>query len=372
MTEDGNQKSEVGSRMMDPISHFPFPFSRFMEDGNQMTDPIPHFPFPFSRFMEGQSKNKLISMLRMMMVIRRIEETLNDLFARGKLFGTTHLSVGQEAVAVGACYPLRKDDIVASTHRGHGHALAKGVSLRKLTAELLGKDEGLCRGRGGTQHLSDLSVGFLGTNGITGGLIPVATGAALAFKMKKKDNVVVSFFGDGASNAGVFHESINFASIKKLPIIYICENNLYAMSIHVKRSTSVENIAQRASAYSIPGVIVDGMDPLAVEKAVIKAVNRARNGEGPTLIEAKTYRYLGHSKSDRRIYRTRKEEKSWMDRDAIQSLSLALIENNVATSEEIEVLCKDVENEVKSAVDWAVLLPDPSTEDVASGLFHEK
>ncbi|MCD4786059.1 MAG: thiamine pyrophosphate-dependent dehydrogenase E1 component subunit alpha [Candidatus Eremiobacteraeota bacterium] len=306
-----------------------------------------------------------------MIVIRRIEETLNDLFARGKLFGTTHLCVGQEAVAVGACYPLRKDDLVASTHRGHSHALAKGVSLRKLMAELLGKDEGLCRGRGGTQHLSDISVGFLGTNGITGGLIPVATGAALAFKMKKQDNVVVSFFGDGASNTGVFHESINFASIKKLPVIYICENNLYAMSIHVKRSTSVENIAQRASAYSIPGVIVDGMDPLAVEKAMVDAVNRARKGEGPTLIEAKTYRYLGHSKSDRRVYRTREEEKYWMDRDAIQNLSSALIENNVAADEEIEAIFRDAENEVKSAVDWAVSLPDPSVDDVASGLFQE-
>jgi len=305
------------------------------------------------------------------MVIRRIEETLNDLFARGKLFGTTHLSVGQEAVAVGTCYPLRKEDIVASTHRGHGHALAKGVNLRRLTAELLGKDEGLCRGRGGTQHLSDISVGFLGTNGITGGLIPVATGAAMAFKMKKKDNVVVSFFGDGASNTGVFHESINFASIKKLPVIYICENNLYAMSIHVNRSTSVDDIALRASSYSIPGVVVDGMDPLAVEKAVIKAIDRARRGNGPTLIEAKTYRYLGHSKSDRRAYRTREEEKCWMDRDAIQNMSLAMVNGNIATEDEIDGIYADVEEEVKSAVDWAMSLPDPPVDDVDSGLFCE-
>jgi len=303
------------------------------------------------------------------MRIRRLEETLNNLFTRGMLHGTSHLCIGQEAVAVGACIPLRQDDYVASTHRGHGHALAKGVDLRKLAAELLGKEEGLCRGRGGTQHLSDISVGFLGTNGITGGFIPIATGAAMGFKMRGEDRVALSFFGDGATNTGVFHESLNFASLHKLPVIYVCENNLYAMSMPVKRSCSGNNLAHRADAYCIPGIVVDGMDPLAVEKAVSEAVDRARKGGGPTFIEALTYRYLGHSKSDRRVYRTREEERSWREKDPINNLSVALLDEKTADDDEIKRIREEVELELKEAFDYALSLPDPSTEGIEEGLF---
>lgn len=316
-----------------------------------------------------QRREKFMDMLCLMMIIRRLEESLNDMFARGKLFGTSHLYVGQEAVAVGACYPLDKTDLAASTHRGHGHAVAKGVDLFKLAAELLGKDEGLCRGRGGTQHLSDLSVGFLGTNGITGGFIPVATGAALALRMKGQKRVMVSFFGDGASNTGVFHESLNFAALYKLPIIYVCENNLYAMSAHVKDSTAIERIADRASSYSMPGMRVDGMDPLAVEEAVIQAKERALKGEGPTLIEAMTYRFLGHSKSDCRVYRTRDEEKFWRSKDPIDRLVARIIEEKLASGEEVEQLCDKARGKVKEAMDYALALPFPGPENVESGLY---
>ena len=308
-------------------------------------------------------------MLRVMQLIRKLEETLNNLFARGLLHGTSHLYVGQEAVAVGACFPLRNDDYVASTHRGHGHAVAKGVDIRKLTAELLGKDEGLCRGRGGTQHLSCMKVGFMGTNGITGGFIPIATGAAMGFKMRGEDRVSVSFFGDGASNTGVFHESLNFASLHKLPVVYICENNLYGMSMHVNRSTAVRNISDRASSYSMPGITVDGMDPIAVEEAMFTAIDRARRGEGPTLIEAITYRYLGHSKSDQRVYRTRDEEKEWREKDPIKRLSEAILFEKIASEEEVEEVIRSADEEIREAVEWAVSLPTPCCRSIGSGLF---
>ena len=312
-----------------------------------------------------------------MQLIRKLEETLNNLFARGLLHGTSHLYVGQEAVAAGACLPLEKDDYVASTHRGHGHAVAKGVDIKKLIAELLGKEEGLCRGRGGTQHLSCLSVGFLGTNGITGGFIPIATGAAMGFKMQDvgaasgcdHPRVVVSFFGDGASNAGVFHESLNFASLHKLPVIYVCENNLYAMSMHVKRSTAIDKISHRAASYSMPGVTVDGMDPFDVENAMIEAVDRARSGEGPTLIEAITYRYLGHSKSDMRVYRTREEEKEWRSKDPIIKLSQCLVENGIASQEEVDEVLASADKEIKETTEWALSLPEPERNSVYDGLL---
>lgn len=308
-------------------------------------------------------------MLNVMELIRKLEETLNNLFARGLLHGTSHLYVGQEAVAVGACFPLRNDDYVASTHRGHGHAVAKGVDIKKLAAELLGKDEGLCRGRGGTQHLSCMKVGFLGTNGITGGFIPIATGAAMGFKMRGEDRVSVSFFGDGASNTGVFHESLNFASLHKLPVVYVCENNLYGMSMHVNRSTAVKNISDRAAAYSMPGVTVDGMDPVAVEEAMTEAVDRARRGEGPTLIEAITYRYLGHSKSDQRVYRSREEEKEWREKDPIIRLSEAILLEKIASEEEVREAIRAADEEVRIAIEWAVALPSPPEKGIGQGLF---
>jgi acetoin:2,6-dichlorophenolindophenol oxidoreductase subunit alpha len=318
---------------------------------------------------EDYNKQQLCDILYRMALIRFMEEALDDLFARGRIFGTSHLCTGQEAVAVGACYSLENDDLVTSTHRGHGHALARGVDPGKFAAELLGKDQGLCRGRGGTQHLSDLGAGFLGTNGVTGGFIPIAAGAALALKLRNKPGVILSFFGDGASNTGYFHESLNFSSINKLPVIFICENNLYGMSMHVKDSTSVENIADRAIGYSMPGVIVDGMDVLEVNRTVNTAIDRARNGKGPTLVEAKTYRFSGHSKSDRRVYRTREEEISWRKKDPIEKLSNIMLELKIAPEELLKQTLDKAKTDVNKSVEWALSLPEPQADQITAGLY---
>lgn len=312
---------------------------------------------------------KLSKILQQMMIIRKFEEKLNDLFSRGLLFGTSHLCIGQEATAVGACSALKKEDFAASNHRGHGHAIAKGVNLKQLAAELLGREEGLCRGRGGTQHLSDMKAGFLGTNGITGGFIPIAAGAALSFKMKGEKRVILSFFGDGAANTGVFHESLNFASLRKLPIIFFCENNLYAMSMPIKQSCPTNNIADRAAAYCIPGIVVDGMDPLTVESAVNKARDRALAGEGPSLIEAVTYRFTGHSKSDMRVYRTKEEENDWKKKDPIKNMKSKLIEEKIFTDKYINKLEEDTQKEVDEAVNYALALPYPCPDDLQTGLY---
>lgn len=255
---------------------------------------------------------------RLMLVIRLLEEKVAWLFSRDQISGTCHLCVGQEACAVGAVSALAGPDLVVSTHRGHGHFLAKGGDPGRLMAELTGKSAGYCRGKGGTQHLSAMELGFVGTNGITGGGIPLATGLGLAAARRKTGQVVLCFFGDGASNQGTFHESLNMAALWKLPVVYVCENNGYAMSMPVERGVSVRDIALRACAYGMPGSTVDGMDLLAVRESVFKAVSAARAGRGPTLIEAKTYRFSGHSKSDRRAYRTREEEHDWSARDPLK------------------------------------------------------
>ncbi len=315
------------------------------------------------------SKSDLLEMLRRMVLIRHLEETLNELFSRGMMYGTSHLYVGQEAVAVGGCWFLREGDLVASTHRGHGHAVAVGVDITKLACELLGREEGLCRGRGGTQHLSDMPRGFLGTNGITGGFIPIATGVAFAFKLQGRDNVILSFFGDGASNTGYFHESLNFASVRNLPVVFICENNFYAMSTHVNKSTSIDDIAKRASAYSMEGYIADGMDPIDVARVVYKGIEKARRGGGPTLIEAKTYRFLGHSKSDMRVYRTKEEEEMWRRRDPIENLSKKILEEGLASFEEVEDVKRRAMLEVDDAISKALRSPMPDPSQVYDGIF---
>lgn len=321
--------------------------------------------------MTGQAmeKAKMVELLRKMLEIRFFEEKVNDLFARNLIYGTSHLYVGQEAVAVGACSVLEPGDLVTSTHRGHGHAIAKGVSLHSLMAELWGKSTGLGRGKGGTQHLSDLSVGFLGTNGITAGFIPIATGAALACKMRKSAQIVLCFFGDGATNQGVFHESLNMASLWKLPIVYVCENNLYAMSTHVRNSTAVKDLYLRASAYAMSAEPVDGMDVLAVRSSVISAVKHARAGHGPTFIECKTYRFLGHSKSDQRVYRTREEEEEWKKRDPILLFSRMLVEKGIVREEDIEDLREAVRCVVEEAVQFASSSPYPGPSELEKGVY---
>lgn len=309
--------------------------------------------------------SELLPPLRMMLLIRRFEERLDDLFASGVIKGTSHLYAGQEAVAVGVCAVLQKEDLMTSTHRGHGHFLAKGGSAPELMAELWGKVGGPSKGRGGSQHVADYSVGFLGSNGITAGGLPIATGAGLSLQMRGKKNVVVSFFGEGGANQGTFHESLNMAAIWKLPVIFLCENNLYAMSTPFAQAFAAPTIAARAAGYGIAGEVVDGTDFFAVREAVQRAAQRARDGEGPTLLEAHTYRYYGHSKSDKREYRTREEEDSWRERDCIARLREAM----GMSLDELAALDEEVTREVDEAVEFARQSPEPEVEDWESVVF---
>ena len=309
-----------------------------------------------------------VGYLEAMLKIRFFEEKVFELLARDLIKGASHVYAGEEAVAVGACAAIREDDYIASTHRGHGHCSAKGGKLPEMMAELCGRVTGYCKGRGGSMHIADVKSGNLGATGIVGSNIPVATGAALSVKLQKTDKVVLCFFGDGASNTGGFHESLNMASTWKLPVIYICENNLYGMSCAVNRVCSVEDIAVRGKAYDMPSEIVDGMDILKVREAVAKAVSRAREGGGPTLIECKTYRYYGHSRSDPRIYRTKEEETEWKNKDPIEAFKKKILKEAVMNEGEVEKLEEDVKAQVDSAAEYALNSPFPSpdtlTEDV--------
>jgi len=326
----------------------------------------------FLEVPEMESKEKLLKMYKDMLRIRRFEETVSDLFSQDKIRGTTHLYIGEEAVAVGACNAIRPDDYITSTHRGHGHCIAKGATLREMMAELYGKITGYCKGKGGSLHIADLHAGNLGANGIVGGGIPIATGSGLTGKYKKTGKVTVCFFGDGASNTGAFHEAVNMAATWKLPVVYVCENNLYAMSTPVREAFPIQDIAERAQAYGMPGMVVDGMDVLAVKEAVEQAVERARRGEGPSLIECKTYRYLGHSKNDPRAYRTKEEEKQWKERDAIRRFRQWLLENTVATEEEISAIDDDVEKEAAEAIEFAENSPYPPLEEIVKDVYVEE
>jgi TPP-dependent pyruvate/acetoin dehydrogenase alpha subunit len=309
--------------------------------------------------------------LYLMCLARAFEERVLALVGEGSIRGTTHPYVGQEAVAVGACLALRADDWVVGTHRGHGHLLAKGADPSRVMAELFGKRDGCGGGKGGTQHMADFSVGHLGSNGVTGGGIPLGTGAALAAQMQGGDRVVVVFFGDGAVSQGVFHESLNLAALWRLPAVYVCENNLYAMSTPVRDTLPVEHVADRAAAYALPGVIVDGMDVVAVAEAVRTAAARARAGRGPTLIECKTYRFLGHSKNDQRVYRTKEEEAAWRERDPIPRFRALLLEQRVANAGELDAIAREAHAAVDAAVAFARDSAFPPPAAVTDGVFEE-
>ncbi|MGB9813407.1 MAG: thiamine pyrophosphate-dependent dehydrogenase E1 component subunit alpha [Thermovenabulum sp.] len=315
------------------------------------------------------TKEKRLWMYRKMYEIRLFEQEVDRLFKANMIWGTCHLSIGEEATAVGAIAAIKEDDMITSTHRGHGHCIAKGGKLPLMFAELLGRETGYCKGRGGSMHIADIESGNLGANGIVGGGIPIATGAALASKLKRDNKVTLCFFGDGANNQGVFHESLNIASLWKLPVVYICENNVYGMSLHVSKSTAVANIAERAAAYSMPGIVVDGNDVEEVYNAVKEAVERARRGEGPSLIEAKTYRWLGHSKSDANLYRTKEEIESWKLKCPIKRYKEKLIMENIATIEEIESIEKEVVKDIEEALKFAVESPEPSIDDIESDVY---
>jgi pyruvate dehydrogenase E1 component alpha subunit len=320
------------------------------------------------RAMSLKPDNQL-EMLRTMQTIRRFEERASDDFQAGLIYGVVHCYIGQEAVAVGVCANLNREDQIVSTHRGHGHCIAKGADLKRMMAELYGKRTGYCKGKGGSMHIADFSIGMLGANGIVAGGIPIATGAGLASQLDGKDRVAVSFFGDGAANAGPFHESINIAALWKLPMLYVCENNLYGVNTPAAETVSVKDVAERAAAYGIPGVVVDGNDLLAVYEVAEAAVKRARAGQGPTLIECKTYRWRGHTEirqwPDRR---PAEEVAEWKKKDPIARLAAKLTEQGVLTEESWKRMDDEILQAIAGAVTFAQEspVPDPSSalEDV--------
>jgi len=314
----------------------------------------------------------LLNAYRRMVLIRRFEDELYRLFLQGLIPGTLHQCQGQEAVAVGVCSALRNSDAVLSTHRPVGHVVAKGASLRSIAAEICGKATGCAGGKGGQMHLSDISVNVPPSNAIVGGNIPIATGIALAFKMQGLDSVAISFFGDGAANEGAFHEGINLAAIKKAPVVFVCENNLYGASTHISLATSITDIAERAHAYGIPGLTVDGMDVAAVHMAAKEAIQRARQGHGPTLLEYKTYRYSGHSRGDPCGYRSKEELQQWRHRDPVPRCRKLLIDEYRQSSEDIDKLEKECQVQVADAIEFARTSPDPEPQTALQHVYCEK
>jgi len=325
----------------------------------------------------GLSAETLTRMYRRMVLIRRYEDHLYKLFLQGRVPGTLHQCQGQEAVAVGVCAGLRKDDVIFSTHRPVGHVLAKGASLEAITAEIWGKATGCAGGKGGQMHLMDVAAGVMPSNAIVGANIPIATGSALGFKLSGSDRVAVSFFGDGATNIGAFHEGINLAAVKEAPVVFVCENNLYAASTHISLSSKVTDIADRAAAYGIPGVVVDGMDVTAVYHSAREAIERARSGRGPTLLECKTYRYPGHSRGDPGNYRGTEELEAWRGRDPIPRLHDQLVTAcEIDERRRVEKRLVDIEaqcqEDVEAAVRFAMQSPEPPPEACFGPIFAER
>lgn len=312
---------------------------------------------------------EMIGLYRTMCRIRAFETKVQELFAANMIPGFVHLSIGEEAVAAGVSSVLRPDDYITSTHRGHGHVLAKGAEPRRMMAELFGKKTGYCKGKGGSMHIADFSVGVLGANGVVAGGFPIAVGAGLSCKLRGTDQVVVCYFGDGASNRGPVHEAMNMASIWKLPILFVCENNQYASTTAMSYSTSVERIAIRASGYSMPGVTVDGNDVLAVREAAAQAAARARRGEGPTLLEALTYRWRGHFEGDPQRYRTKEEVEEAKVRDPILRLAAALRRKRILPKELQDKIQNEVQAEIEEAVRFAQDSPYPEPEEALEDLY---
>jgi pyruvate dehydrogenase E1 component alpha subunit len=315
------------------------------------------------------TEEKLKDLYKEMWLIRYFDEKVDQFFAKGMIHGTTHLCVGQEASAAGSIAVIGRKDKIVSTHRGHGHCISKEGDPAKMMAELFGRETGYCKGKGGSMHIADVEKGNLGANGIVGGGLPLAVGAALTSKMKKENYVVLCFFGDGASNEGSFHESVNLAAIWDLPVVFICENNQYGMSGSVKEMTRVDNIADRAGAYGIPGNVVDGNDMIEIMNTVNEAVERARAGFGPSLIEMKTYRWKGHSKSDAKKYRTREEENEWRAKDGIKRFKEVLIDAGVLTEEGAKQLQDAALQEIEEAVKFAENSPEPSLDSLLEDIY---
>ena len=313
----------------------------------------------------------LLSLYRQMVLIRQFEERVKYLFLEGIMPGTIHQYQGQEAVAVGVCAALNPDDVITSTHRPHGHALAKGLSAESLMHELFGKATGCCRGRGGSMHVGDLSRGMVPAIAIVGGGVPIATGMALAFRMRNEPRVAVCFMGDGAINEGAFHEGVNMGAIWSLPVVYVIENTRYSASTPIAQMVRVQKLSDRAVAYGIPGVTVDGNDVLAVLDAAAEAVARARAGGGPTLVEAMTYRITGHSRRDPCNYQPAEERAEALRREPIGRLAAHLLSEGLADQSALDAIRQDVDAEIEHAVESAVAAPDPAPEEALEGLFTD-
>jgi len=315
------------------------------------------------------SKEKKLRLYRKMYEIRAFEEKLYYLFLHENVPGTMHQYNGQEAVAVGFCENLKKDDYITSTHRGHGHCIAKGVDLKGMMAEMFGKSTGVCKGMGGSMHLADFGVGILGAIGIVGAGIPIATGAALSAKMRKSAQVTVCFFGDGAVNEGTFHEALNMAGLWKLPVVYVIENNLYGFSTHIDRVTPITDLSRRADSYAMPGYSIDGNDIFTVYRTAKEAVERARKGHGPTLVECKTYRFKGHSRFEPANYRTKEELEEWLKKDPLERLKKHLLKEENLSEKDLEEIRTRVDREIDEAVDFAKKSPDPEPDDALKYIY---
>jgi TPP-dependent pyruvate/acetoin dehydrogenase alpha subunit len=324
--------------------------------------------------MQSLSQNvppdKQLEMLRRMLTIRRFEERASADYLAGKIYGVVHCYIGEEAVAVGTCSALEAGDRIISTHRGHGHCIAKGADLDRMMAELYGRQTGYCKGKGGSMHIADFGIGMLGANGIVAGGIAIVTGAGLAAQMEGKGGVAVSFFGDGASNAGPFHECLNIAAAWKLPMLYVCENNLYAAQTPAAATHALSDVAARAAGYGIPGIIVDGNDVFAVHQAASRAVDRARSGGGPTLIECKTYRWRAHTeRAGQPDPRANGEIAAWKEKDPIARLERQLRDQSVLDERGMETLEREVIAAIEAAVTFAEASPFPTPEQATEDAF---
>lgn len=317
----------------------------------------------------NMSDQKAIQLYEQMILIRYFEQEVDLLFKKGFIYGTTHLCIGQEATAVGTCAALQPGDKITSTHRGHGHSIAHGADVNKMMAELFGRVTGYCRGKGGSMHIADVAHGNLGANGIVGGGIPIAVGSALTAQMKRERYVTICFFGDGTTNEGSFHESLNIAAIWNLPIVFICENNEYGMSSSIDQMVNIEDLSTRAKSYGFPGKTIDGNDIVEVYDTAEEAIDRARSGLGPTLIEMKTYRWRGHSKSDQEAYRTKDEVEKWKLRDPIKRYESLLVEVGILTQAQIAEMKLAASDTVKESVLFAKASEQPTIDDLLTDVY---
>lgn len=318
------------------------------------------------------NKEKLVGLFETMQVIREFEERIVDLYARGMVPGLAHLYLGEEAVAAGVCAALKEDDYITSTHRGHGHVIAKGAELNLMMAELFGKKDGYCKGKGGSMHIADMEAGILGANGIAGGGLPIAVGAGWSAKWRKTKQVAVCFFGDASSNNGTFHESLNLAAVHKIPVIFVCENNTYGISVSQAKHQAITDISTRAIAYNMHGVTVDGNDVEAVYQAAEKAVKRARVGEGPTLIECKTYRWRGHHEGDPNQgerYRSKEEINSWKEKCPLKRLRARLVQSDPKLEKKLKAIEKKAVKLIDDAIEFAKASEFPPLEEMYEDVY---